>query len=84
MQSSASDKSNLTVTGRRSRVRLVDGKDTESSGLSRSGSLGSLTPTLGSDRERGLKGYRHVDEVTEDDVRDDLISWTLRGGGLAA
>lgn len=84
MQSGSSDKSTLTVTGRRRGGPEKDSKESETGGLSRSGSLGSLTPTLSSDRIRGEKGYRRADEVTEDDVRDNMIAWTMRGGGLAA
>lgn len=68
----SSEKSTSTVTGRARGV----GNVSETGQLSRSGSLGSLTPTLG----RGDKAYKRVEEVAEDDARDDLISWSLRGG----
>ncbi|KAI1077574.1 N-terminal C2 in EEIG1 and EHBP1 proteins-domain-containing protein [Whalleya microplaca] len=49
---------------------------------SRSGSLTSLAPTLGSsDRgsERGREGFRRPTEVDEYEERDDLVAWTLPG-----
>lgn len=65
------------MTGRKSRARLDD-KDSESGiGLSRSGSLGSLSSSLSGDRTRREKGHRHATEVGEHDVRDDLIAWRL-------
>lgn len=88
IQSESSDLSTTTITGRgRVGGAGAGGKDPESAGLSRSGSLGSLTPTLSSDRSigRGDTAYgKHVQEVGEDDVRDDLIAWSLRGGGVTA
>jgi hypothetical protein len=82
--SGSSDKSALTVTGRKKGARLDD-KDSESGiGLSRSGSLGSLSSSLsGGDRTRGEKGHRHATEVGEHDVRQDLIAWRLPDGVAA-
>ena len=45
---------------------------------SRSESLTSLAPTLGSDRDRGRDDFRRAREVTEHDTREDLSAWTLR------
>ncbi|KAG6010112.1 hypothetical protein E4U21_000146 [Claviceps maximensis] len=56
-------------------------------GSSRSGSLGSLAPTLGSSSDggilsgaRGDSGMRRAKEVGEFEVRDDLVAWKLPGG----
>ncbi|KAG5926377.1 hypothetical protein E4U53_003098 [Claviceps sorghi] len=56
-------------------------------GSSRSGSLGSLAPTLGSSSDggglagaRGDAGMRRTKEVGEFEVRDDLVAWKLPGG----
>jgi len=46
---------------------------------SRSESLTSLAPTLGS--ERGREEFRRVREVTEYDIREDLTAWSLRPRG---
>ena len=45
----------------------------------RSGSLRSLTPTLGSDRGRADVTYKSAREVPEAEVRDDLVAWRLPG-----
>ncbi|KAI0008302.1 N-terminal C2 in EEIG1 and EHBP1 proteins-domain-containing protein [Xylariaceae sp. FL0662B] len=46
---------------------------------SRSGSLTSLAPTLGSERgsDRGREGFRRPTEVDEYEERDDLVAWSL-------
>lgn len=54
---------------------------------SRSGSIASLAPTLGSSSgnersSRGESGYRHPRELDEMDVRDDLVAWQLPSQGL--
>ncbi|KAG6015141.1 hypothetical protein E4U43_005657 [Claviceps pusilla] len=56
-------------------------------GSSRSGSRGSLAPTLGSSSDggglsgaRGDSGMRRAKEVGEFEVRDDLVAWKLPGG----
>ncbi|KAI1803781.1 N-terminal C2 in EEIG1 and EHBP1 proteins-domain-containing protein [Daldinia bambusicola] len=46
-------------------------------GRSRSGSMTSLAPTLGSDR--GREGFRRPREVDEYEEREDLVAWTLPG-----
>ncbi|KAI8957101.1 N-terminal C2 in EEIG1 and EHBP1 proteins-domain-containing protein [Daldinia sp. FL1419] len=52
------------------------GIDGSSDGVrSRSGSLTSLAPTLGSDR--GREGFRRPKEVDEYEEREDLVAWTL-------
>ncbi|KAK6956411.1 hypothetical protein Daesc_001688 [Daldinia eschscholtzii] len=54
------------------------GVDGASDGVrSRSGSLTSLAPTLGSDR--GREGFRRPKEVDEYEEREDLVAWTLPG-----
>ncbi|KAI1475763.1 N-terminal C2 in EEIG1 and EHBP1 proteins-domain-containing protein [Daldinia eschscholtzii] len=54
------------------------GADGASDGVrSRSGSLTSLAPTLGSDR--GREGFRRPKEVDEYEEREDLVAWTLPG-----
>lgn len=67
-------------------------EDTRSSGggtdddpsRSRSDSLASLTPTLGSDRSRGdVVGYRNQREVSEGEAREDMVAWRLPGGVAA-
>ena len=48
---------------------------------SRSGSLASLAPTLGSserEREAGLERAR-VREISEAEARDDMVAWRLTG-----
>jgi hypothetical protein len=49
---------------------------------SRSSSLVSLAPTLGSERERGREGFKRAREVDEFEVRDDLVAWTIPGTRL--
>lgn len=68
------------MTGRKRGARLDNNKDPEM-GMSRSGSLTSLTPTISSDRSREAKSHRRLSEVGEDEVREDLIAWRLPGGG---
>jgi len=89
-QSGASDRSVGTVTrgdDRRGSLRgqnPLKGGDPagaaragDSDGVrSRSESLTSLAPTLGSDR--GKEGFRRAREVDEFEVRDDLVAWALR------
>ncbi|KAG5982437.1 hypothetical protein E4U55_001885 [Claviceps digitariae] len=62
-----------------------DGRD-DDVGSSRSGSMGSLAPTLGSSSDggglsstRGEVGMRRAKEVGEFEVRDDLVAWKLPG-----
>lgn len=51
---------------------------------SRSDSLASMTPTLGSDRSRGdVINYRSQREVSEAEAREDLVAWRLPGGVAA-
>ncbi|KAI1841632.1 hypothetical protein JX265_012527 [Neoarthrinium moseri] len=59
-------------------------------GRSRSGSLASLVPTLGSLGSGSASGHdglysarRHHKEVHESEVRDDLISWSLPGTAVS-
>ncbi|QUC20252.1 uncharacterized protein UV8b_04493 [Ustilaginoidea virens] len=93
--SASSDKSTSTVTGgganaargdRRGGGRLHHDDSRESRhddlGSSRSGSLGSLAPTLGSssDGGRGDLGMRRAREVDEFELRDDLVAWKLPSG----
>lgn len=93
--SASSDRSASTVTGggsgsgsrshrRGGRSNNEDSRDSRDDGLgsSRSGSLGSLAPTLGSssDGGRGEPGMRRAREVNEFEVREDLIAWKLPGG----
>ncbi|KAG5912966.1 hypothetical protein E4U42_001611 [Claviceps africana] len=56
-----------------------DGRDARDDdlGSSRSGSLGSLAPTLGSSSDAGMRRTKEVDEF---EVRDDLVAWRLPGG----
>ena len=54
---------------------------------SRSSSLVSLattTTTVGSEWERGREAYKfkRAREVEEGEVREDLVAWSVRGGGL--
>jgi hypothetical protein len=49
---------------------------------SRSSSLVSLAPTLGSERERGREGFKRAREVDEFEMRDDLVAWTIPGTRL--
>lgn len=57
---------------------------------SRSDSIASLVPTLGSssgteNNGRGETSYKHQREVGEDELRDDFVAWHLPGQeGLAA
>ncbi|QPG94614.1 hypothetical protein C2857_006546 [Epichloe festucae Fl1] len=101
--STSSEKSASTVTGggssitgrghrRGGRVYLEDSRDSRDDdlGSSRSGSLGSLAPTLGSSSDgggeagrRGESGTRRAKEVGEFEVRDDLVAWTLPSGVAA-
>jgi hypothetical protein len=92
--SASSDKSVSTVTGggsgngsrshkRAPRLNHEDSRDSrDDDGSSRSGSLGSLAPTLGgsSDGGRGDPGMRRAREVDEFEVRDDLVAWKLPSG----
>lgn len=99
--SASSDKSVSTVTGRRhrhpntnslrkngSRHARGDSRDDDLAGRSsRSGSIASLAPTLGSSsgNERGGRtesGYKHPRELDEMEIRDDLVAWKLPGQGL--
>ncbi|KAG5975101.1 hypothetical protein E4U58_002095 [Claviceps cyperi] len=98
--SACSDRSLSTVTGRGANgpggrlghrrggpPHVEDSRDSRDDdvGSSRSGSLGSLAPTLGSS-EGGLaggrieEGMRRAREVGEFEVRDDLVAWKLPGG----
>ncbi|KAG5942834.1 hypothetical protein E4U60_007078 [Claviceps pazoutovae] len=98
--SACSDRSLSTVTGdgangpggrlghrRGGPPHVEDSRDSrdDDAGSSRSGSLGSLAPTLGSS-EGGLAGgrieagMRRAREVGEFEVRDDLVAWKLPGG----
>ncbi|KAG6221184.1 hypothetical protein E4U34_002349 [Claviceps purpurea] len=98
--SACSDRSLSTVTGggangpggrlghrRGGPPHVEDSRDSrdDDAGSSRSGSLGSLAPTLGSS-EGGLAGgrieagMRRAREVSEFEVRDDLVAWKLPGG----
>lgn len=95
--SASSDRSAATVTGgagtssrsshrRPARLHHEDSRDSRDDdlGSSRSGSLGSLAPTLGSSSDGGRDtGMRRAKEVDEFDVRDDLVAWRLPGGVAA-
>ncbi|KAK2608669.1 hypothetical protein QQS21_002780 [Conoideocrella luteorostrata] len=64
----------------------TDGRDPREDDLSssRSGSLGSLAPALGSSSDgaggRGEQGMRRAREVDESEARDDLVAWKLPSG----
>lgn len=64
------------------RTLRADGKKRGGEGArSRSGSLASLAPTLGSserEREAGLERAR-VREISEAEARDDMVAWRLSG-----
>lgn len=61
-------------------LRDDGGKGREGGGRSRSGSLASLAPTLGSsEREREREGSRGAREVSETEARDDMVAWRLSG-----
>lgn len=93
--SASSEKSVSTVTGhhhnspsprkpsgRMSRRDSRTGEDHAGRSSSRSGSIASLAPTLGSSsgNERNADpSYRNQREVDEADVRDDLVAWQLPG-----
>jgi hypothetical protein len=56
-----------------------DGSGVADDGRSRSGSLTSLAPTLGSsDRGRDL-GLKRAREISEAEARDDMVAWRLTG-----
>jgi hypothetical protein len=55
------------------------GEDDDDAARSRSGSLTSLAPTLSSERAREHGGLKHVREVHEGEIRDDLVAWRLPG-----
>jgi hypothetical protein len=86
--SGASEKSVMTVTARddagsSSRSSIAHRRNMSKDGLgdsrSRSESLTSLTPTMGSSdrgREHGFKRAREVDEF---EMRDDMVAWRLPG-----
>ncbi|KAH0596850.1 hypothetical protein MHUMG1_05158 [Metarhizium humberi] len=93
-KSASSDRSVSTVTGgsggngtgghrRGGRFVTEDGRDARDDdlGSSRSGSMGSLAPTLGSssDGGRGEPVMRRAREVDEFEVREDLVAWKLPG-----
>ncbi|KFG85597.1 hypothetical protein MANI_017051 [Metarhizium anisopliae] len=93
-KSASSDRSVSTVTGgsggngtgghrRGGRFVNEDGRDARDDdlGSSRSGSMGSLAPTLGSssDGGRGEPVMRRAREVDEFEVREDLVAWKLPG-----
>ncbi|KID72515.1 estrogen-responsive protein Fam102A/B, partial [Metarhizium brunneum ARSEF 3297] len=93
-KSASSDRSVSTVTGgsggngtgghrRGGRFVNEDGRDARDDdlGSSRSGSMGSLAPTLGSssDGGRGEPAMRRAREVDEFEVREDLVAWKLPG-----
>ncbi|GJN67347.1 hypothetical protein PLICBS_001371 [Purpureocillium lilacinum] len=70
--------------GRKRGVRLAreDSREArdDDAGSMRSGSMGSLAPTLGSSSDgdrRGDTGMRRAREVGEFDLRDDLVAWKL-------
>lgn len=72
-----------------SRHGRSDSRDDDVAGgrSSRSGSIASLAPTLGSssgsnERGRGEPGYKRSRELDEMDIRDDLVAWRLPGEGL--
>uniref|UniRef100_A0A8H7TU60 C2 NT-type domain-containing protein n=1 Tax=Bionectria ochroleuca TaxID=29856 RepID=A0A8H7TU60_BIOOC len=83
--SGSSDQSSSTITGRNPRRQFPLGRDDGREvalDLSRSGSLASLAPTLDSERSR-IEITKPTREISEDEVRDDMIAWRLPGGGLA-
>ncbi|UNI24342.1 hypothetical protein JDV02_010096 [Purpureocillium takamizusanense] len=70
--------------GRKRGVRIAreDSREArdDDAGSMRSGSMGSLAPTLGSSSDgdrRGDTGMRRAREVGEFDLRDDLVAWKL-------
>ncbi|KAG6038774.1 hypothetical protein E4U41_003706 [Claviceps citrina] len=90
--SASSNRSASTVTrghrrgGPSHRDDSRDSRD-DDRGSSRSGSLGSLAPTLGSSSDGGGlsagSGMRRAKEMSEFEVRDDLVAWKLPGGVAA-
>lgn len=65
------------VNERSSRTLRADGRK-EGGDRSRSGSLGSLAPTMGSsEREMEREGSRGAREVSEAEARDDMVAWRL-------
>lgn len=101
-RSASSDKSVSTVTGGHHRNLSgsnsprkhghahhgrSESRDEDHGRSSRSGSIASLAPTLGSSSGnehsgRGEGSYKHSREIDEMDVRDDLVAWQLPGSGL--
>jgi len=80
--SAASDRSTMTVTARANAKRGAAGDSPSESGLSRSGSLTTLSSERS--REQGMMRSR-MREVDEGEVRDDLVAWRLPGkDGVAA
>lgn len=96
--SASSDKSVSTVTGgghhrdspspRKSHTPLNSRLSSHDEGhhavrSSRSDSIASLVPTLGSssgtENGRGETSYKHQREVNEDELRDDFVAWQLPG-----
>ncbi|KAF6844527.1 hypothetical protein CMUS01_01005 [Colletotrichum musicola] len=68
-------------TGRRDRSHDDErrgGRSSYARSRSRSGSMASLAPTLGSS-DRGRDGVKRNRELEEFDVRDDLVAWRLPG-----
>ena len=81
--SATSDRSATTVTARQAaRAKRHDEEGPGGGGGPiRSGSLISMTPTLGSASSSGVGmqvGKRPVREVDEAEVRDDLVAWKLK------
>jgi hypothetical protein len=91
--SGASDKSVVTVTGRdgghgginrgNGHRRNASKDDILGHGQggtrSRSESLTSLAPTMGSSDRGRDSGFKRAREVSEFDMRDDLVAWRLPG-----
>ncbi|KAK2032956.1 hypothetical protein LX32DRAFT_139330 [Colletotrichum zoysiae] len=78
--SSTAGASNVARRGSHSRSRGREGEGGTSYGRSRSrsGSIVSLAPTMGSS-DRGREASRRNRELEEFNVRDDLVAWRLPG-----
>lgn len=84
--SRSSDQSASTVTAgpRYQRISHDDGSQhhvraAAALARERSGILDSMQSTLGSDRGLGDTGYKPTREVSESEVRDNLVAWKLPG-----
>ncbi|KAK5998805.1 hypothetical protein PT974_01188 [Cladobotryum mycophilum] len=89
--SGSSDKSVSTVTGipgsmrspfKRGGPRLPreDSRDDDLTSMRSVGSIASLAPTTGSSERERSEGVKRAKEIGEDEVRDDLVCWSLPSG----